>query len=121
MEIDKDTVLLDIAGMVNANTMKDDKIATRIICDNLVRFSYEKGLLLKSPFDEQGEIKLETIIKESDLTENGKLIFDDLAEKWFVYTDNESGKIDKKNNIKMLEKYYNNLFSKSGKTKKYEQ
>ena len=27
-------------------------------------------------------------------------------------TDNESGKIDRKNNIKMLEKYYNQLLQK---------
>lgn len=52
------------------------------------------------------------IIKESSLTEIGKHIFVELLFKWFAYTDNESGKIDRKNNIKMLEKYYNQLLQK---------
>ena len=33
-----------------------------------------------------------------------------------AYTDNESGKIDRKNNIKMLEKYYNQLLEKINKS-----
>lgn len=45
-------------------------------------------------------------------TEIGKHIFVELLFKWFAYTDNESGKIDRKNNIKMLEKYYNQLLQK---------
>ncbi len=53
-----------------------------------------------------------SIIKESSLTEIGKHIFVELLFKWFAYTDNESGKIDRKNNIKMLEKYYNQLLQR---------
>lgn len=62
-----------------------------------------------NPFDEQGNLKIETVIRESDLTETGKQLFDDLADKWLAYTSNGSGKIDRKNNVKMLEKYFNKL------------
>lgn len=105
----KDTVLLNVSSLINAYPMKDDKIAMFTICFHLLHFSYEKGLLQENPFDEQGDLKIDTVIRESDLTEMGKQIFDDLADKWFVYTDKEDRKIDRKNNVKMLEKYFNKL------------
>ena len=107
----KDTVLLNVSSMINAYPMKDDKIAMFTICFHLLRFSCEKELLQKNPFDEQGDLNIDTIIKESDLTDLGKQLFDDLAEKWFVYTDKTDGKIDRKNNVKMLEKYFNKYCS----------
>ena len=45
------------------------------------------------------------VIRESDLTEIGKQIFDDLVDKWLTYTD----RTQKYNNIAMLEKYFNKL------------
>ena len=101
----KDTVLLDVKRMIDSYPMKDDKEAMRTICNSLVHFSYDKGLLLKSPFNEQGELNSETIIRESDLTEKGKSIFDDLAEKWFAYTD----RTDKIDNVAMLDKWYGKM------------
>jgi hypothetical protein len=108
----KGSVLLDVKRMIDAHPMKGDKINARIVCYNLIKFSFEKGLLLKSPYNSQGELYDEMIIWENDLTENGKSIFWDLSVKWLGYTDNEDGKIDRKNNIKMLEKYYNKLMRK---------
>lgn len=105
----KDIILLNVKMLSQAYIRQKDKNNVMICCKNLLVFSYEKGLLLKNPVDEQGNLNIETIIKESDLTEIGKMIFDDLADKWFLYTDNEDGKIDRKNNIKMLEKYFNKL------------
>ena len=52
---------------------------------------------------------MDTIIRKDDLTALGKLIFNDLMYDWLTYTDNESGNIDRKNNVKMLEKYFNKL------------
>ena len=101
----KDTVLLNVKLLAEAYIRQIDKDNTLIVCSNLLQFSYEKGLLLKSPFDEQGKLKIETIIKESDLTEMGKQIFDDLVDKWLTYTD----RTQKYNNIAMLEKYFNKL------------
>jgi hypothetical protein len=108
----KGPVLLDVKRMIDAHTFNDDKNNTRIVCFNLVKFSFEKGLLLKSPYNSKEELYDEIIIYESDLTEKGKLIFWDLSDKWLVYTDNEDGKVDRKNNVKMLEKYYNKLMEK---------
>ena len=59
----------------------------------------------KNPFDEKGDLNIDTVIKESDLTDLGKQLFDDLADKWFAYTD----RTQKYDNITMLEKYFNNL------------
>lgn len=101
----KDTVLLNVKLLAEAYIRQIDKDNTLIVCSNLLQFSYEKGLLLKSPFDEQGKLKIETIIRESDLTEIGKQIFDDLVDKWLTYTD----RTQKYNNIAMLEKYFNKL------------
>jgi hypothetical protein len=42
------------------------------------------------------------------LTETGKLYFDDLLWDWLEYTD-RSKKIDKIENTKILEKYYNKM------------
>lgn len=75
-------------------------------------YAYGKGLLCDNPCDNEGNLIMPSIIKESSLTEIGKHIFVELLFKWFAYTDNESGKIDRKNNIKMLEKYYNQLLQK---------
>jgi len=108
----KGSVLLDVKGLISAQTMKDDKIYSRIVCYNLVKFSFEKGLLLKSPYNSQGELYDDIIIYENDLTEKGKLIFWDLSEKWLIYTDNTDGRVDRKNNIKMMGKYYKNLIEK---------
>ena len=105
----KGMVLLDVKKMIDAHPMKNDKIETRIICYNLIKFSFEKGLLLKSPYNNQGGLYDEIIICENDLTEKGKLIFNDIMFDWLRYTDNTDGKVDRKQNIKMLEKYYNKL------------
>lgn len=105
----KDTELLNVKALMEAHIRQIDKKKTLIVCENLLRFSYEKGLLFKNPFDKEGNLNIDTIIKESNLTELGRQIFDDLADKWLGYTDNEDGKIDRKNNVKMLDKYFNKL------------
>jgi hypothetical protein len=73
MEYYNDGILLDVESMVDAHPIKDDKTATRIVCHNLLRFVYDKGLLSRSPFNENGELKQGVIIKESDLSEKIKL------------------------------------------------
>jgi hypothetical protein len=108
----KGFILLDVKKMIDAYPMKSDKIEIRIVCYNIIKFSFEKGLLLKPPYNSNRELYDEIIISENNLTEKGKLIFDDLVFDWFKYTDNTDGKVDRKNNIKMLEKYYNKLIRK---------
>lgn len=101
----KDTVLLNVKTLMGAYIRQIDKDNILISCRNLLRFSYEKGLLQKNPFDEQGNLKIEVVIRESDLTDLGKRLFDDLTDKWFAYTD----RTQKYDNIIILEKYFNKL------------
>lgn len=104
-----DNLILSVEAMLKAYPMKGDKNDMYIICYNLLLFSYEKGLLLKSPFKEDGQLNTKIIIRDSDLTTLGKRVFNDLMYDWLNYTSNTSGTIDKKNNLKMLEKYYNKI------------
>lgn len=110
-----DQVFFDVNGLINSHIRQKDKDYTKICCHNLLKFASEMGLLCEIPFDNEGNLIMSTIIRDSSLTETGKQVFVELLLKWFAYTDNESGKIDRKNNIKMLEKYYNQLLQKIDK------
>ena len=101
----KDIVLLNVRRLAEAYIRQVDKDNTLIACRNLLQLSYKKGLLHENPFDEEGNLNIDTVIKESDLTNLGKRLFDDLADKWFAYTD----RTQKYDNITILEKYFNNL------------
>lgn len=73
-----------------------------------LRFCYEKKLLALNPLDKNNRI-LYMNYKNQDLTDKGKLVFDDLMMDWFTYTD-RTNKID---NTKMLEKYYLKILQKN--------
>lgn len=105
----KNKFIFSVPGMIQAYPMKSDKDYMKVVCFNLLRFSYDKGLLNVCPFDENDELRMDTVIYEEDLTVLGKLIFNDLMYDWLGYTDKTDGKIDRKNNVKMLEKYFNKL------------
>lgn len=109
-----DQLFLDVDGLIRSQIRQKDKDNAKICCRNLLKFAYEKGLLCIYPFNNEDDLIESTIIRESSLTEIGKHIFVELLLKWMTYTDNESGNIDRKNNIKMLEKYYNQLLKKNG-------
>ncbi|MEZ4786708.1 MAG: hypothetical protein R2790_02205 [Flavobacterium haoranii] len=76
---------------------------------NLFIFSYSKNLLKLNLVDEFGNFDKERMLTNDDFTELGLKIFEELMFKWLTYTGNDDGKIDRINNIKMLEKYYNKL------------
>lgn len=73
-----------------------------------LRFCYEKKLLVLNPLDKNNRI-LYMNYKNQDLTDKGKLVFNDLMIDWFTYTD-RTNKID---NTKMLEKYYLKILQKN--------
>jgi hypothetical protein len=54
----KGFVLLDVKRMIDAYPMKTDKIEIRIVCYNLIKFSFEKGLLIKSPYIAKGNFMM---------------------------------------------------------------
>jgi len=105
----KDLCVLDVAGVVNAYIRQYDKKSTIMVFSHLLRFTYNKGMLNVNPFDENDNLILHTFLRESNLTELGKLYFDKLTDKWLGYTDNNDGKVDRINNTKMLDKYYDKL------------
>ncbi len=75
----------------------------------LLAFSWEKELLKQKPLDKNKRILKMNYIN-NDLTEKGQQIFSDLIDKWLTYNDKNDDNTEKrKNNIKMLEKYYNQL------------
>ena len=65
----KDIVLLNVRRLAEAYIRQVDKDNTLIACRNLLQLSYKKGLLHKNPFDEKGDLNIDTVIKESDLTD----------------------------------------------------
>jgi len=105
----KDLCVLDVEGVVNAYKRQYDKERTIIVFSHLLRFTYSKGMLTMNPFDEEDNLIVNTILRESNLTELGKLYFDKLTDKWLGYTDNNDGKVDRINNTQMLDKYYDKL------------
>jgi hypothetical protein len=105
--IEHKKIAFDIKAMINAYPMASDKKHMYNVCKNLVVFSENKKLFIKTFVDQDGNISRDLIIYESDLTELGKTVFNDLIYDWLAYTDNLIGKIGRVNNIKMLEKYFN--------------
>ena len=90
-----DQIIFDVDGLIEAQIRQRDKDYAKVCCQNLLNYAYGKGLLCDNPCDNEGNLIMPSIIKESSLTEIGKHIF-----------------VDRKNNIKMLEKYYNQLLQK---------
>ena len=113
----KGIMVFDLNGMLNAYPMKSEKAEIKIVCNNLIKYSFEKGLLKNTPYNSEDKLDENLIIYQNDLTEKGKIVFNDLMFDWLSYTDNKSGNIDRKNNIKMLDKY----FLKKIKNKNYKE
>lgn len=103
--------MLDVKYLISSDLRQVDRSNTIIILYNLLKFSFEKRLLKKYPFDVKGELIVDSDVTLDNLTPFGLILFDELVDKWLGYTDNEEGKIDRKSNIKMLDKYYNKLVS----------
>jgi len=97
-----DLELLNVTFLMDADIRQADKNKTKIVCENLLKFSFEKSLLLDNPYDENGNFKTDFIVRESILTEKGKQIFENICDKWLNYTD----RTQKYDNIIMLEKWY---------------
>ena len=102
---------LDVSHLIRTNKREIDRDNTKVVLYNLVAFCYNKNLLLVYPFNSSDNLKEDLKIQTNNLSPKGKILFHSLRDKWLGYTDNEDGKIDRKSNIKMLDKYYNKLVS----------
>ena len=107
----KHKFIISISRMLKSFPMKDQKDDLIVIFSNLLQFACDKKLLKIHPFNKKGKLIINTTIYEDDLTPFGEIIFNDLMYDWLYYADNKSGKIDRKSNIKLLDKYYNKLIS----------
>lgn len=47
----------------------------------------KKRMLITEPFQEDGSLKADLIIRSSDLTELGNQLFKEVVPKWFAYID----------------------------------
>ena len=107
----KGIMVFDLNGMLNAYPMKSEKAEIKVVCNNLIKYSFEKGLLKNTPYNNKDELNDNLIIYQNDLTEKGKMVFNDLMFDWLRYTDNKIGNVDRKNNIKMLDKYFSKIIN----------
>ncbi|NGZ75913.1 hypothetical protein [Saccharibacillus alkalitolerans] len=53
----------------------------------LLNFLLENELLLANPFNEDGSIKSDLVVRRSDLTETGDLLMKTYFPKWSAYID----------------------------------
>ena len=81
-----DQIIFDVDGLIEAQIRQRDKDYAKVCCQNLLNYAYGKGLLCDNPCDNEGNLIMPSIIKESSLTEIGKHIFVELLFKWFAYT-----------------------------------
>jgi hypothetical protein len=66
----------------------------------LMKFLKDNGLILIEPFNESGELKEDLLVMQSNLTEEGNLLFKDAVVKWWKFLDKEGNP----DNISILEK-----------------
>lgn len=97
--------LLSVQYLSTSYTRKADQENIVRACETLLGFCFEKKILINTPFNDDGTLKKEYEVYESDLTEKGRLIFEELTDKWFSYTD----RTQKYDNITMLEKWYSKM------------
>ncbi|AYN04412.1 hypothetical protein [Flavobacterium sp. 140616W15] len=101
--------MLRYSDVEKSYSKQKDKDNLFLIFKNLYKFAFLNRLLKENLVDELGNFDKDKLLNESDLTEVGLKIFEKLMYKWLTYTSNDDGKVDRINNIKMLEKYYDKL------------
>lgn len=82
-------ILPSAEEMISHYIPKDQKFIDEMVSvySTLFSFSFEKGMIKTSPFDNQGKLIMHYSVYEKDLTEIGKLYFETLVYKWLEYTD----------------------------------
>lgn len=105
MNTEKDYLVYDVAIFLKANSDDDYQELVINLNTSFFNFLYNNGLLINvNPFDEQGNLKLDTKVNVSNLTDEGMQLFKNgTIDGWFDYID-RSTVPNKYNNIKRLEK-----------------
>ena len=69
-----DQIIFDVDGLIEAQIRQRDKDYAKVCCQNLLNYAYGKGLLCDNPCDNEGNLIMPSIIKESSLYgSNGKI------------------------------------------------
>jgi len=97
--------MYDLAMLLNRSksmAYKNDLIKR---ASSLLRFLHDNNLLVEiNPFDKDGELKLDTVIKRKNLTDEGYQLFKKgVIDGWLTYLS-RSNAPDKNKNISRLEK-----------------
>jgi hypothetical protein len=97
-----DYKLYDVGLSLSASKHVDWKRSVLARATVLMNFLKSKSFLIDiEPFDNEGNIKTDLLIKESNLNDKGLLFFDKVLERWERYLD-RGGKVD---NVAWLEKW----------------
>jgi len=101
--MDENIVLYDISMLLGRSKNSTYKESIISAATSLIRFLHENKLLVDiSPFDENGRLKVDSIIKKNNLTEEGFKLFSlEIIDRWENYLD-KSSKPSKHENIKIL-------------------
>lgn len=101
---DIDFSLHNIPMLISRNKSKEWK--ENIIRSSITLLSFmEKNKLLVNikPFDKDGKLKIDTVIKMSNVTDEGLELFKNIVDGWYKYLA-KSTVLDKYENISRLEK-----------------
>ena len=104
----KENLYVDIQFHLQANKSKTYRKGIIDAYTPIFSLSLKKSLIDGDFFDENGNLKEDAKVYESNLTEKGKKMFWDFMMKWLKYTD----RTQKYDNIEMLEKYYSQIKKK---------
>ncbi|NWC92999.1 MULTISPECIES: hypothetical protein [unclassified Pseudomonas] len=106
---DLDFTLCNISIMISRNKSKDyeQQVISRYTV--LMSFLKKHSLILKEPFDESGHLKVNLIVKKSDVTEKGLELFRKTVPAWHAYVD-KGGNVENITKLeRALEKIENSL------------
>jgi hypothetical protein len=95
-----DYLKFDYGFLKSANKSKDYQERLENESTILMKFLKDNSLILIEPFNENGEVKKDLKVRQSNLTEEGKILFQKDIPGWFKYLD-RGGKAE---NISRLEK-----------------
>jgi len=102
---EEDIVLCDVAILLSASKSTEYKKSAIKRMTSLLTFLNENNLLIDlEPFDEDGSLKLDVIVRKKNLTDDGYKIFKNgFFEKWLGYLSRSTSP-NKEKNISHLEK-----------------
>ncbi|MCG8711054.1 hypothetical protein JHU04_004403 [Brenneria sp. 4F2] len=99
-----DFTLYSIPTLITRNKSKEYQESVILTATSLFKFFKENQLFVDiEPFDGNGELKLDTVLKKSNVTEEGLELFKNVVDGWENYLARSTAP-NKYENISRLEK-----------------